>query len=71
MFGFTTKYVYAHQDDLKHLLTINEYLNCRMDTLAKDIALSQIHSGGLILIEDTTSGLGTIKFLVHIVSSRI
>ena len=71
MFGFTAKHVYARQDDLKRPLPINEYLNFRIDTLAKDITLSQIYSGGLILPEDTILGLGTIKYSGQLVSSRV
>ena len=71
MSGLTAKNMYARQDDLKRLLTINEYLNCHMNTFAKNIAISQIRYSGIISTEDTTLRLGNINRLAQLVSSRV
>ena len=41
-FNFVKEYVFAHQDDLARPLSMLETLNCRMDTLANDIAQEEI-----------------------------
>ena len=39
-YNITKEHVKAHQDDIQKQFTIKETLNCKMDKLAKDIAIT-------------------------------
>ena len=71
-FKASTKHVRGHQDNLARALTVPEHLNCKMDALAKRIALYQITSPQLLQIFPSTShGIGTIFCKGHRVSSNV
>ena len=66
------EHVYGHQDDLRdRVLTILEWLNCKMDHKAKRIALEQIDRRRNCRFSSTQLGFGTIKCHGSMVISHI
>ena len=53
-------YVKGHQDDMSRHLTILETLNCKMDKLAKSIAINHFENQGGTLSISPTIGFGSI-----------
>ena len=70
-FKITTEHVRAHQDDTLKELTIPEILNCRMDTLAKDIATTFIQHRHSINFAPSSLGFGTVTCNGVIIGSRL
>ena len=71
-FKIKKQHVYGHQDQVGRQLTTLESLNCRVDLLAKDIALHHIHLQAPPLIPAQTSlGFGTISCSTHIITGKI
>ena len=55
-FTMTKEHVKAHQDDLPKILNVKESLNCKMDILAKDIALQHMLSSQKLSFATTSLG---------------
>ena len=70
-FKFTKVHVKAHQDDSNRPLTINETLNCQMDSLAKKIAQENIIHHRKTTFHKTSLGFGTVTHSGNIISSRL
>ena len=69
-FRVTRLHIKAHQDDLHRPLTVNETLNCQMDTLAKDIAIRHIRNKSTRTFHTTTLGFGTVSCARVMVTSK-
>ena len=71
-FNIVKEHVYGHQDILGRILTQLEELNCRVDVLAKEIALHQIllHTPPPA-IAPTSLGFGSIYCSNHLVTGNI
>ena len=70
-FPFVKKHVLAHQDDLNRSLNIVEQLNCRMDSLAKDITHEEIRFDINTIFTPTTLLIGNISYDDSLVTFRI
>ena len=71
-FSPTTEHVYGHRDESSDNLTVPERLNCRMDSLAKSIALQYIEGPRRsISFHGSSRGIGTVKCMGRLVTSRI
>ena len=67
-----TEHVYGHRDETSDNLTVPERLNCRMDLLAKSIALAYIEGPRRpISFHCSDRGIGTVKCMGKLVTSRI
>ena len=71
-YSHTKEHIKAHQDDLYGPLTLKASLNCKMDALAKHIAMVQISSQQLYTsFTPTNLGFGTVTCHGHWISSKM
>ena len=70
-YKITKEHVKAHQDDIHKELTIQETLNCRMDTLAKDIATTYMQTSHRVKFSPSSLGFGTVKCNGVVIGSRL
>ena len=70
-FNFVREHVFAHQDDLARPLSMLEKLNCRMDTLAKDIAREEMRIPQVGSLLRNSVGLGSITCDKTLITSKI
>ena len=70
-FNFVREHVFAHQDDLARPLSMLEQLNCRMDTLATDIAQEEIRIPQVGSLLRNSVRVGYIICDKTIIASRI
>ena len=60
-FQFIAEHVKAHQDEHHGPLSVKEYLNCKMDALAKNIAHTYMTQNLQFNFSPTNLGLGTVS----------